>query len=95
MDVTFYGDHLEITDAIRTHTEEKLAKLERHNPKLLSAKVTFSIERGTHIAETILHEKGHEFYAKSEHDNLYKSIDKMVDKLDRQVQKENHIRRHC
>ena len=76
---------MEITPALRTFTQEKFDKLERHFDKITAINVIFDVEKLRQIAEaTILVAKG-ELHASSESEDMYTAIDILVDKLDRQL----------
>ncbi len=85
MQLNISGHHLDITDAIRDYVNNKVAKLERHNDKITSISVILSVEKLIQKAEATVHVSGGEFFADTEHEDLYAAIDLMVDKLDRQL----------
>lgn len=85
MQINFTGHRIEVTPALRTFTEEKFDKLERHFDKITAINVIFDVEKLRQIAEaTILVAKG-ELHASAESDDMYTAIDNLVDKLDRQL----------
>lgn len=85
MQINFTGHRMEITPALRTFTEAKFDKLERHFDKITAINVIFDVEKLRQIAEaTILVAKG-EVHASSESEDMYTAIDILVDKLDRQL----------
>ena len=85
MQINFTGHRMEITLALRTFTQEKFDKLERHFEKITAINVIFDVEKLRQIAEaTILVAKG-ELHASSESEDMYTAIDILVDKLDRQL----------
>jgi len=85
MQINFTGHRMEVTPALRTFTEEKFDKLERHFDKITAIHVVFDVEKLRQIAEaTILISKG-ELHASSESEDMYTAIDILVDKLDRQL----------
>ena len=85
MQLNISGHHLDIPDAIRDYVNNKVAKLERHNDKITSISVILSVEKLIQKAEATVHVSGGEFFADTEHEDLYAAIDLMVDKLDRQL----------
>ena len=85
MQINLTGHRMEITPALRTFTQEKFDKLERHFDKITAINVIFDVEKLRQIAEaTILVAKG-ELHASSESEDMYTAIDILVDKLDRQL----------
>ena len=87
MQINFTGHRIEVTTALKTFTEEKFDKLERHFEKIMAINVIFDVEKLRQIAEaTVLISKG-ELHASSESEDMYTAIDSLVDKLDRQLMK--------
>lgn len=95
MQINFTGHNVEVTPALRTYTEDKFNKLARHFDKITSIHVVFDIEKLSQIAEaSIMISKG-ELHARSESEDMYASIDSLIDKLHRQLIKHKEkIRDH-
>jgi putative sigma-54 modulation protein len=85
MQLNISGHHLDITDPIKEYVTVKLSKLERHNDRITSTNVILSVDKLVQKAEATVHVSGGEFFANSEHDDLYAAIDMLADKLDRQI----------
>jgi putative sigma-54 modulation protein len=62
-------------------------KVIRHFDHVTSVHVILSVEKLAQKAEITLHVKGKDIYADSSDTDLYAAIDKLIDKLDRQVLK--------
>lgn len=81
------GKNIEVTDALRDKIEDKIGKLDKFfNP---DTKVTavMSVQKNDQTIEvTIPHNKA-VFKAVESHEDMYHSIDKVVDALDRQIKK--------
>lgn len=87
MQINITGHRLEVTPSLRTFTEEKFDRLERHFDKITTVNVVFDVEKLRQIAEaTILVAKG-EIHASAESEDMYATIDLLVDKLNRQLMK--------
>ena len=85
MQINFTGHGMEVTPALRTFTQEKFDKLERHFDKITAINVVFDVEKLRKIAEaTILIAKA-ELHASSESEDMYAAVDTLVDKLDKQL----------
>jgi len=83
------GRVVEVTEAIRSYAEKRLAKLERQLPDpeielQLSSQQNPSI-RETHVAEATVWTKGPVLRASESSQDMRASIDRLVDKLERQV----------
>ena len=87
MKIIFKGKHIEVTDAMRNYIEKRLSKIERHFDHILEVIVTLSVEKNRQIVEATLQTSGALIRAEEETDDMYTSIDKVVDKLERQIQK--------
>jgi putative sigma-54 modulation protein len=87
MQINITGHRFDVTPALRTFTEEKFDRLERHFDHINNIHVVFDVEKLRHIAEaTVLVTKG-ELHASSESEDMYAAIDALVDKLNRQLVK--------
>ena len=85
MQINFTGHRMKVSPALKTFTQEKFDKLERHFDKITAINVIFDVEKLRQIAEaTILVAKG-ELHASSESENMYTAVDILVDKLDKQL----------
>ncbi|SFV87127.1 Ribosome hibernation protein YhbH [hydrothermal vent metagenome] len=87
MQLSISGHHLDITDAIKQHAEEKLSKIKHYFDHLININMILEVEKDVHKAEASIHISGADLFAKAESDNMYTSIDQMVNKLDTQVRK--------
>ena len=87
MKIIFKGKHIEVTDAMRNYIEKRLSKIERHFDHILEVIVTLSVEKNRQIVEATLQARRALIRAEEETDDMYTSIDKVADKLERQIQK--------
>tara|TARA_B100000686_G_C16111976_1_gene628348 strand:- start:81 stop:386 length:306 start_codon:yes stop_codon:yes gene_type:complete len=96
MQLSITGHHLTVTEPLRDYVTEKLQKLERHYDHITNTRVVLSIEKLQHRAEATIHISGAELFAESDCDDLYAAIDKLTDRLDRQIlkHKEKLVDRH-
>lgn len=85
MNINFTGHQVEVTQSLKAFTQEKFSKLKRHFDNITTINVTFDVQKLIHSVEaTILVAKG-EVHARSESDDMYASIDILIDKLDKQL----------
>jgi putative sigma-54 modulation protein len=87
MNLNITGHHIEVTPALREYVTGKVDKVIRHFDHVTSVHIILSVEKLVQKAEITLHVKGKDIYADSSDTDLYAAIDKLVDKLDRQVLK--------
>jgi len=96
MQLSISGHHVEVTDALKSYVEEKLQKLERHYDHITNAHVILTVEKLQQRAEATVHISGAEVFADACCEDMYAAIDRLTDKLDRQVlkHKEKNQSRH-
>ncbi len=87
VDVTF--KNIDPSDAIKASVNKKLAKLDKLIYKPAEARAVFSIEKTRHIVEVKLTGAKLNMRAKESSENMYSSIDLVVDKLRAQLSKNN------
>lgn len=92
MPVRVQGKHIAVTDALRAHAEQKLAKLPRYFDRVQDAQVVLSVARDStlgraQVVEVTVWCDGLVLRAEETSEDMYTSIDRAVDKLERQVRK--------
>lgn len=87
MRVTMAGRHVDITDALKEHLDGRLTKLKSHFERVIDVNIVLSVEKHRHIAEITVHANGLKIHGKESSGDMYGSVDAVVDKLDRQIQK--------
>ncbi len=85
MQVSITGHHVEVTDSLRTHVEEKISKLKRHFDNVTDIHVILTVEKLEQKAEATVQVSGAKLFADDVKEDMYQAIDNMVDKLDRQI----------
>lgn len=87
MNLNFAGKNVEVTQALKDVTEKKLGKLEKYFQKDIVGNVTFSTEKNRKIIEVTINLPGTILRAEESSDDMYASIDRTVDILERQIRK--------
>ena len=87
MNLNLTGNHVEITPAMREYVTTKISKVTRHFDHVIDVSVILSVEKHVQKAEANVHVKGKDIFVEADGDNMYASIDSLIDKLDRQVLK--------
>lgn len=85
MQVSVTGRHIEVTDSLRNYVEEKISKLKRHFDNVTDVHVILTVEKLQQKAEATVQIKGAKLFADDVQEDMYQSIDNIVDKLDRQI----------
>lgn len=89
MHIVVKGKNVDVTDALRAHAEKRVAKITKYFDRIISTDVTLSTERNWHIVEVTLHDNnGHILRGEERTNDMYSSIDKVIDKLERQVKRQ-------
>jgi len=87
MNLKLTGNHVEITDAMRDYVTSKISKVTRHFDHVIDVSVILSVEKLKQKAEANLHVRGKHIFVETDSEDMYASIDSLVDKLDRQILK--------
>ena len=85
MQVSVTGHHVEVTDSLRNHVEEKMGKIKRHFDNVTDVHVILTVEKLEQKAEATVQVSGAKLFADDTQEDMYQAIDNMVDKLDRQI----------
>ncbi len=81
------GHHIEVTLALKEYVTSKLDRLSRHFDHVTSSHVILTVEKLEHKAEATLNVNGATLYADAIEENMYAAIDRLVDRLDRQIKR--------
>lgn len=89
MKLSVRGQQIEVTEALRDYVDKKLHRLDKYfdAPLASEGNVTLSVVRGLHTVEVTIPLPGVVLRAEDRSDDMYKSIDAVVDKLERQIRK--------
>ena len=87
MNVTILGKNMEVTDYLRDLALKKIEKLDKYFPQDTNAQVVMSVEKSRHIIEVTIPYRGGVIRGEEVTGDMYASIDNVVAKLDRQIQK--------
>jgi len=90
MQLDVKGKNLEVSDAIRSYAERKLAKLDKQLHELTRVEVELTVERNpsvsaNQVAEATVWLKGRTLRAREASRDMKASIDQLTEKLLRQV----------
>ena len=85
MNISVTFRHMDSSAAIKKYATDKVAKLQKFLRQPMTAKVTLSLDKLQHMAETRVSSGGAHLEAREVSDDMYASIDKMIDKLERQI----------
>ena len=88
MAIEITGRHVDVTDSMREYAGKRLNKLVDEFAKVDNVHVILDVQKYVHIAEVIVH-MGRQVRveAKASTENMYASIDEVVDKVEKQLRR--------
>jgi len=95
MKISFTFRNIDSSDALKSHIQEKLDRLDKMFDSPADANIVLSVEKIRHIAEINLSCDKFKIYLKEESENMYSAIDTMADKVKLQITKNKEkLKRH-
>jgi putative sigma-54 modulation protein len=85
MNISITFRQMDATDAVKGYATEKVAKLQKFLKHPLHGQVTLSCQKTLHQVEVDLHAGAQHYHAHESSEDMYASIDKVIDKLERQI----------
>ena len=85
MNISITFRQMDPSDAIKRYATDKLAKLQRFLRSPMTARVTVSLDRRKHVVEARISSGSEHLEAHEVSDDMYASIDQVMDKLERQI----------
>lgn len=79
---------VESTPAIKEYAEKKVEKFNKYITYPMEVHIILSVHKGLHSVEITCHAEHKELVALAKSENLYKSIDGAVNKIETQMKKE-------
>jgi putative sigma-54 modulation protein len=73
------------TDAVKGYAHDKIGRLQKFLRQPMKGHVTLSCHSREHCAEVEIHSGGAHYHAHEKSEDMYASIDKVIDKLERQI----------
>ncbi|MDD6351275.1 MAG: ribosome-associated translation inhibitor RaiA [Lachnospiraceae bacterium] len=90
MKLQITGRNIELTDGLKAAVEEKLSKLDRYFKEDTPARVTMSVEKERQKIEVTIPMKGRIIRSEQVSNDMYVSIDLVVETIERQLRKYRH-----
>ena len=87
MKTEIIGKNIEVTEALKNYVETKVSKLDNYFERRTTCKALLKVRKNRHTFELTIRVDGLVFRAEETSEDMYKSIDRSVDKLSRQVRK--------
>ena len=95
MKFNIHGKKLDVTESIKSYIEEKIGRLDKYfeNPSDITATVLIKLRGKDQVVEATINANKFVLRGEESHKDLYASIDKVSDKIERQIRK-NKTRMH-
>ncbi len=87
MNIIIRGKHIEVTDALKSYVAKRVGKLEKYTDEFQDITVTLLVERDRHRVEVTAPINGMILRGEEETGDMYSSIDLVLEKLERQIDK--------
>ncbi|MDX8390967.1 MAG: ribosome-associated translation inhibitor RaiA [Mariprofundaceae bacterium] len=87
MQISITGRHVELTDPIKAYTNEKLQHLKHSFDQVVDVHVVLSVEKFRQRCEVTIQANHLTIHGSHETEDMYASIDGVVDKLNRQLKR--------
>jgi putative sigma-54 modulation protein len=87
MRVNLSGHHVDVTPALRSYVERKLARVLRRSDRVIEVNCTLTVDALRHRAESTVYSSGPAIHASAEAADMYAAIDALADKITRRVRK--------
>ncbi len=87
MRITFTARHYKAPERLKEYAEKKVRRLKRYYDGIIECEIELDYEKLVQVAEISIKVYGQKLLAVEKTEDIYKSIDLAVDKLERQLKK--------
>jgi len=87
MNITTTARHYQLTPALKDYAESKVGQLRKYFDNIVNAHIIFELEKYRHAVEVSIHVNGKDFNGREVSEDMYASVDRVVEKLERQIRK--------
>ena len=87
MEISVTFRHMEPTEEIRVYVEDKLYKIKKYFDSPVDAHIVLEVQKFRHIADMTLSIDGYKVKAVDQTEDMYSSIDKVMDKVEEQLRR--------
>jgi putative sigma-54 modulation protein len=85
MQISMTFRHMDPSDAMKELVEDKVAKVKKYLQGPIDANVVLSMERYLHVCDVTISSGGQTYKGREESDDMYTSIDRVMEKIERQI----------
>jgi putative sigma-54 modulation protein len=83
LNITFRNMNASV--AIKDYVRQKIARVKKFVPEPVEAFVVLSTQRYNHVCDISIHSAGKSYQGSESSEDMYSSIDRVLDKLQRQL----------
>jgi putative sigma-54 modulation protein len=87
MTITTTARHYQLTPALKEYAESKVLQLKKYFDNIVTAHIVFELEKYRHAVELSIHVNGKDFNGREVSEDMYASVDRVVEKLERQIRR--------
>ena len=89
MKFNIHGKKIDVTESIKSYIEEKIGRLDKYfeNPDEITATALIKLRGKDQVVEVTINANKFILRGEESHKDLYASIDKVSDKIERQIRK--------
>jgi putative sigma-54 modulation protein len=87
MNITTTARHYQLTPALKDYAESKVLQLKKYFDNIVTAHIVFELEKYRHAVEVSIHVNGKDFNGREVSEDMYASVDRVVEKLERQIRR--------
>ena len=87
MDIITTARRFDLTPPLREHAEKRLQKLGRYGDNIQEIHLILTQDKHRHIAEVTVRAAGTELFSKEETHDMVESIDRVIDRIEKQISK--------
>lgn len=87
MNINVRGKQFKVTDALKDYVDKRVGKLGKYSDDFIDVQVTLSVEKERQRVEVTAPLNGFILRGEEETEDMYSSIDLVVSKLERQIEK--------
>ncbi|MET0595049.1 MAG: ribosome-associated translation inhibitor RaiA [Polyangiaceae bacterium] len=93
MNIAITFRHIEPSESVKKYAQEKIAKLQKFLRQPMQANVTLDMEKLEHRVEVRISSGSEHYHGKEQNEDMYASIDVVVDKVERQIRSGREVTR--
>ena len=87
MQISITGRNIEVTEPLRNYSEEKVRRVKKYIHSLINVHIILTVEKFRQKAEITISADGIKIHGTEETEDMYSSIDKVMDKIEAQARK--------